>query len=311
MAVPKQRLPFSELKLDLLLPQQKGGVPDGSGEHPPISLKNFVGGQFLPAVSGLTIPDFNPASGGVIATIPRSGAADVDLAVAAAKAAFPAWAATPVAVRAALLDRIADGIEAHLEDLAAMESQDCGKTLAMARTVDIPRAVANFRFFAGAIRHDSTGAYAMHDAINYATRAPLGVAGLISPWNLPAYLLSWKIAPALACGNSVVAKPSEITPRTAAAIAAIAHAAGLPEGVLNIVHGLGGECGSALVSHPDVPLVSFTGGTVTGRAVGLAAAPLFKKVSLELGGKNATGACPPCRRCASRLTMMDPPRAPR
>ena len=285
MALPKAPQ-WASVSIDVVSGLAADGAADGA--TPPLTLLNYVGGAFVPSKSGETIPDFNPATGKVVASIPRSRAEDVDAAVAAAKAAFPSWAATSVAVRAAFLDRIADGLEAHLETLAAMESQDCGKTMTMARTVDIPRAVANFRFFAGQIRHDSTGCWAMHDAINYSTRVPMGVCGLISPWNLPLYLLSWKIAPAIACGNTVVAKPSEITPRTAAALAAIAHAAGLPAGVINIIHGLGGEAGAALVSHTDVPLISFTGGTVTGKAVALAAAPLFKKVSLELGGKNAT-----------------------
>ena len=290
-ALPPPRAAVGSLQLDVLEGARALGC-DGDGSNstppPPLALANFVGGSFVPALDGATLDDHNPATGRVVATIPRSAARDVDAAVAAARAAFPGWAATPPAVRAALLDRVADGLEAHLEALAVMESQDCGKTLAMARGVDIPRAVANFRFFAGQLRHDALPGFPMHDAMNVVTREPLGVAGLIAPWNLPLYLLSWKIAPALACGNTVVAKPSEVTPRTASALAAIAHAAGLPAGVLNVVHGLGGEAGAALVGHPAVPLVSFTGGTATGRLVAAACAPLFKKLSLELGGKNAT-----------------------
>lgn len=283
MALPPQRTPWSSLQLDVV-----SSAAAASGESPPLELLNYIGGAFLPAASGAMLEDFAPATGRVLARIPRSGGADVDAAVAAAAAAFPSWSATPVAVRASMLERLADGLEAHAEALAEMESQDCGKTLAMARSVDIPRSIANLRFFAGAVRHDATGSYAMHDAINVATREPVGVAGLISPWNLPLYLLTWKVAPALAAGNCVVAKPSEVTPRTASALAAIAHAAGLPPGVLNVVHGLGGEAGAVLVAHPRVPLISFTGGTATGKLVAAAAAPMFKKLSLELGGKNAT-----------------------
>ena len=169
-----------------------------------------------------------------------------------------------------------------------MESEDAGKPYAAARAIDIPRAVRNFRFFASAIRHDSTESHWMADAVNVSQRCPIGVAGLITPWNLPVYLLSWKVAPALACGNTVVCKPSELTPMTADALARIIHDAQLPPGVFNLVHGLGAEAGQALVEHRDVPLISFTGGTATGRRVNTAAAPLFKKVSLELGGKNAT-----------------------
>jgi aminomuconate-semialdehyde/2-hydroxymuconate-6-semialdehyde dehydrogenase len=208
--------------------------------------------------------------------------------VAAASAAFASWRRVPAVERARILDRIADGVEARLEALAAVESADAGKTATMARTIDIPRAVANFRFFAGAVRHDATECHAMSDAVNYSLRAPLGVAGLITPWNLPLYLSSWKVAPALAVGNTAVLKPSELTPRTATWLADVARGAGLPAGVLNVVHGFGWDAGAALVAHPDVPLVSFTGGTATGKAVASATAPLFKKVSLELGGKNPT-----------------------
>ena len=254
----------------------------------PYNLQNYIGGAFVPAISGAMFDDLNPATGATIATIPRSSPPDVDAAVAAAKAAFPAWSRTPSSVRADFLDAIAARIESSLHELAALESEDAGKTLKMATTVDIPRAVANFRFFAGQLRHDETSCFIMQEAINYSTRVPVGVAALITPWNLPLYLLSWKVAPALACGNAVVAKPSEITPRTASALAAIIHAVGLPHGVFNLVHGYGHEAGAALVAHKDAHLVSFTGGTVTGRAVAAIAAPMFKKLSLELGGKNAT-----------------------
>jgi aminomuconate-semialdehyde/2-hydroxymuconate-6-semialdehyde dehydrogenase len=253
-----------------------------------LRLQNYINGTFRDAEDGETVDDIAPATGKVIATIPRSKGPDVEAATQAAAAAFEEWSKTSPAYRAEVLDRIAAGIEAYLPELAAMESQDSGKTIKMATNVDIPRSVANFRFFAGQLRHDEQQAFSMHDALNYTIRCPIGVAGLISPWNLPLYLASWKIAPALACGNTVILKPSEITPRTASALSQIIDAAGVPKGVFNLIHGLGGEAGQALVANPKVPLISFTGGTVTGRTVASTCAPMFKKLSLELGGKNAT-----------------------
>jgi aminomuconate-semialdehyde/2-hydroxymuconate-6-semialdehyde dehydrogenase len=208
--------------------------------------------------------------------------------VAAAKRAFKTWSKTPYTERADILDRIAAKIAERAPELAKLESMDCGKPVSLASAIDIPRAESNFKFFAGAIRHDETQATHMADALNYTQRCPVGVAGLITPWNLPLYLLTWKVAPCLAMGNTIVAKPSEITPMTANALAEILHEVGLPKGVFNIVHGFGANAGQALVEHPDVRLVSFTGGTVTGRRVGQTAALTFKKLSLELGGKNAT-----------------------
>jgi aminomuconate-semialdehyde/2-hydroxymuconate-6-semialdehyde dehydrogenase len=207
--------------------------------------------------------------------------------VQAAKRAFPAWSATGAEERSRILLKIADLIEQNLDELARLESEDNGKTVALATRMDIPRAVANFRFFATAILHQSSEAHLTDQrALNYTLRQPIGVAGLISPWNLPLYLLSWKIAPALAAGNSCVAKPSELTPLTANRLAELSLEAGLPPGVMNIVHGYGAKAGAAICEHPDVPLISFTGGTVTGAKVAAAGAPLFKKLSLELGGKN-------------------------
>jgi aminomuconate-semialdehyde/2-hydroxymuconate-6-semialdehyde dehydrogenase len=249
-------------------------------------LRNFVNGAFTPAKAGSLLDDLGPATGEVIARIPRSTKADVDAAVAAAKAALPAWARTPVAKRAALLDRVADLLEALLDEAAAMESRDTGKPLALARSLDIPRAVSNFRFFADLVRTKTDDASMMADALNYTHRSPAGVCALVTPWNLPLYLLSWKTAPALAMGNTIVAKPSELTPMTASLLAELLQEAGCPPGVFNLVHGLGAEAGDALVTHPDVSLVSFTGGTSTGAKVAAAAAPAFKKLSLELGGKN-------------------------
>jgi len=249
------------------------------------AIANFVGGAFVPTENHLD--DVNPATEEVIARIPDSDARDVDAAVEAARGAFPAWSRTPAAERSRLLLALADLIEKNLDELARLESIDNGKTVSLARRHDIPRAVANFRFFATAILHQASEAHVTDAAaLNYTLRQPLGVAGLISPWNLPLYLLSWKIAPAIAAGNTCVAKPSELTPLTANRLAELSLEAGIPPGVINIVHGLGAKAGAALCEHPRVPAISFTGGTVTGAKVAAMAAPLFKKLSLELGGKN-------------------------
>jgi aminomuconate-semialdehyde/2-hydroxymuconate-6-semialdehyde dehydrogenase len=248
---------------------------------------NFIDGQFRPPCSGRYIPDVEPATGSVIAEIPDSGPEDVDAAVAAASRAFASWRKTPAEERSRLLLRVAGLIEENFDELARLESDDNGKPVSLARRMDIPRAILNFRFFATAILHAETSAHVTDDrALNYTLRQPLGVAGLISPWNLPLYLLSWKIAPAIAAGNCCVAKPSELTPLTADRLAALVAEAGVPPGVVNVVHGTGASAGRALTSHPNVPLISFTGGTKTGADVMTHAGPLFKKVSLELGGKN-------------------------
>lgn len=252
-------------------------------------LRNHIDGVDRDPVGGRWMDNVAPATGVVAGRIARSDAEDVREAVSAAQRALAGeWGTWSGERRAALLDAVADKIEERLDELAAMESRDTGKPITVARTVDIPRAVANFRFFAGAVRHDSTGAHRMAGAINYTVRTPVGVAALITPWNLPLYLLSWKTAPALAMGNTVVAKPSEMTPGTASALASILTEVGAPPGVFNLVHGLGPEVGQALTEHPGVDLVSFTGGTATGARVAATAAPMFKKLSLELGGKNPT-----------------------
>jgi len=248
---------------------------------------NFIDGQFRPPCSGKYLPDAEPATGRVIAEIPEGGPEDVDAAVAAAVRAFPGWRRTPAEERSRILLRVADRIEENFEELARLESRDNGKTVGLARRMDVPRAILNFRFFATAILHAESRAHITDDrALNYTLRQPLGVAGLISPWNLPLYLLTWKIAPAIAAGNCCVAKPSELTPLTAARLAELIVEAGVPPGVVNIVHGYGASAGRALTAHPNVPLLSFTGGTKTGADVMAHAGPLFKKVSLELGGKN-------------------------
>ena len=252
-------------------------------------LANFINGEFAPPHSGAYFDNIGPATAETIAEVPDSDRADIDDAVAAAKNAFPAWSRTSTEQRSHLLLKLADLIEKNLEELAQLESRDNGKPLSLARTLDIPRAVANFRFFATAILHHASEAHVTDStALNYTLRQPLGVAGLISPWNLPLYLLTWKIAPAIASGNTCVAKPSELTPMTANRLAELSLEAGIPPGVLNIVHGYGPKAGAALVEHRDVPMISFTGGTVTGARVAAAAAPMFKKLSLELGGKNPT-----------------------
>ncbi|MEO5857623.1 MAG: aldehyde dehydrogenase, partial [Pyrinomonadaceae bacterium] len=219
--------------------------------------------------------------------IPDSDESDVELAVEAAKAAFPAWSITPAEERFAILMRLVGLIERDLDELALAESTDNGKPVSLARSLDIPRAASNFRFYATAAMHTANESHDTNGlAINYTLRQPLGVVGCISPWNLPLYLFTWKIAPAVAAGCTVVAKPSEVTPMTAYLLSKLCIEAGLPAGVLNIVHGTGPKVGSAIVSHPDVKAISFTGGTKTGEEIARVAAPMFKKLSLELGGKN-------------------------
>jgi aminomuconate-semialdehyde/2-hydroxymuconate-6-semialdehyde dehydrogenase len=248
---------------------------------------NYIGGKLLEPQSNQYIDNYEPATGSVYSQIPNSDEKDVAAAVEAAKNAFPGWSNTPAATRSAIMIRIADLIAANLDALAAAESKDNGKPISLAKSVDIPRAESNIRFFATAILHFASEAHIMENsAINYTNRKPIGVVGCISPWNLPLYLFTWKIAPAIAAGNCVVAKPSEITPYTAFLFSQLCIEAGLPEGVLNIVHGLGANTGNAIVSHKSVKAISFTGGTATGAHIASIAAPMFKKLSLELGGKN-------------------------
>ena len=253
-----------------------------------MDLANLIDGEFRPASCEHWIDDFAPATGEVVARIPCSDASDVDAAVAAAKAALPAWSGLSIEARADWLDKIADALEARAEEVATLESLDTGKPISLARAVDAARSVANFRFFANAARAHEAETFEMADATNRVLYKPVGVAGLITPWNLPLYLLSWKVAPALAMGNTIVAKPSEMTPLTASLLAEVLVDVGLPAGVFNLVHGTGVHAGAPLTAHPDVALVSFTGGTATGALVGAAASARFAKLSLELGGKNAT-----------------------
>jgi len=248
---------------------------------------NYIDGELVPPVGGAFLPNVEPATGTPYSEVPDSDGRDVELATSAAEAAFPSWSRTSAAERSRLLLRVADLIEAKREALARAESVDTGKPIRVARSLDIPRSAVNFRFFATAILHFHSESHATdHKAINYTLRRARGIAGLISPWNLPLYLLSWKIAPALAAGNTAVAKPSEITPMTAFLLSEICREAGLPRGVLNIVHGTGPKVGSAITAHPKISTISFTGGTRTGAEIAITCAPMFKKVALELGGKN-------------------------
>ena len=253
-----------------------------------MELQNLIGGEMKGPSSGEWIENTEPASGVTFGRIPRSNEADVEAAVAAAETAFPAWSQTPFEERSACLRRWGALVAQHQEALIAAESQDNGKPVSLARAVDIPRAQKNLEFFAGAIEHFASDAHIPAGAthIHYTHRKPIGVVGCISPWNLPLYLFTWKIAPALAAGNCVIAKPSEVTPVTAWMLSQWAEEAGFPPGVFNVVHGLGHEAGQALVEHPKVKAISFTGGTQTGAHIARTTAGMFKKLSLELGGKN-------------------------
>ena len=251
-------------------------------------LSNFIGGEWRAADCEHWIDDYAPATGAHIALIPCSSAEDVDAAVDAALNAAEAWGSLSIAERAGWLERVAEELEERADEIAELESLDTGKPITLARNVDAARSVANFRFFAEQGREFEAELFEMRDATNRVLYKPVGVAGLITPWNLPLYLLSWKVAPALLMGNTVVAKPSELTPMTASLLAEVMEEVGLPEGVFNLVHGNGLDAGAPLTSHPDVSLISFTGGTATGRVVAQSASSGFKKLSLELGGKNAT-----------------------
>ncbi|PQB03751.1 aldehyde dehydrogenase [Aureitalea marina] len=253
-----------------------------------LRLKNYINGNYQDPADNNWMDLTTPASGDIYAQLAKSNQADIESAYAAASSAFKQWSETTLEERSRIMLKIADLIEKHAEELASAESKDNGKPVWLAAAVDIPRASANFRFYAHALTqfasesHNSTG----KNTINFTLRQPIGVVGCISPWNLPLYLFSWKVAPAIAAGNTVVAKPSEVTPYTAYLLGDILTQAGLPAGVLNIVHGIGPEAGQALVEHPGIRAISFTGGTQTGKLLAATAAPMFKKLSLELGGKN-------------------------
>ena len=253
-----------------------------------MNIKNYINGEFKNPIQNQWLDNYNPSNGEVYGQIPNSSQEDVELAYQSAKSAFPSWSKTTFEERSRILIRISELLEANLQRFAEAESKDNGKPVSLAKVVDIPRSASNFRFFGNAITqfasesHESVG----QNAVNYTLRQPIGVVACISPWNLPLYLFTWKIAPAIASGNCVVAKPSEVTPMTAYLLGEICNEAGLPKGVLNIVHGLGTSTGQAIIEHHDIKAISFTGGTATGAHIARTSAPLFKKLSLELGGKN-------------------------
>ncbi len=251
-------------------------------------VRNYIGGSFVDGKRDCWFDVSEPSTGKRFAKAVLSGKGDVDTAVLAAKGALPGWSALEVKERARWLDLIAKGLEDVFEEIAELESRDTGKPISLSRSVDASRSVANFRFFSGLLLEQETEFFQMEDATNYVVNKPVGVGALITPWNLPLYLLSWKVAPAIGMGNTVVCKPSELTPMTADLLMRVIDGVGLPAGVINLVHGDGLGAGEPLVSHPDVDLVSFTGGTSTGEKVAASAAPMFKKISLELGGKNAS-----------------------
>lgn len=253
----------------------------------PFAIQNFIDGKFVDPVNQLNFENINPATGEKLCTVPDSDEQDVNQAILAAQRAFPVWQNKSNEERFRILYAIAQGIMKNLDRFALAESLDTGKPLSLAQSVDIPRSAQNFEFFATAVMQFASESHDMQGvALNYTLRKPLGVVACISPWNLPLYLFSWKIAPALAAGNCVVAKPSEVTPLTAYLLGEICQKAGLPDGVLNILHGFGHRVGAALIAHTDIKAISFTGGTATGKQIAGIAAPQFKKLSLELGGKN-------------------------
>ncbi|MDI1253282.1 aldehyde dehydrogenase [Thermomonas sp.] len=250
--------------------------------------RHWINGHAIEPANGQWLDVFDPATGAVTAQVADGDAADIDAAVAAAQAAFPAWSSLPNSERARWLEKLADALEARMDAFAEAETRDSGKPIALARVIEIPRAVSNLRFFAHAATQFSSESHHGEAGLNYTLRLPLGVVGCISPWNLPLYLFTWKIAPALAAGNTVVAKPSEVTPHSATLLAKLLIKIGFPPGVLNIVHGRGPGAGEAIVRHPDIKAISFTGSSAVGRRIAGIVAPMLKKFSLELGGKNAT-----------------------
>ena len=254
-------------------------------------LQNFIGGEFIAPISNNYLDNFNPATNERLNRIPNSNAKDVALAVKRAKQASSDWQKLTLTDRIEWLDKIANAMEEKKGEIARLESLDTGKPITLATNVDATRSITNFRFFAQYCQSLEEMNFTMEDATNFVVRKPVGVVGLITPWNLPLYLLTWKIAPALAMGNTIVAKPSELTPLTANFFAEILHEIGFPSGVFNLVHGLGLDTGQPILEHPEIKAISFTGGTATGKIVAATASPMFKKISLELGGKNATIIC--------------------
>lgn len=250
-------------------------------------IQNYIGGKMVAPVSGNYFDNYDPSKGVPYSSIPDSSTEDVALAVEEAKKAFPIWSKLSIEERGEWLIKLSEGIAARMEEFVKAESRDNGKTIKLAGQVDIPRAVSNFKFYGTAIQHFASESHNMVGVgVNYTLRKPIGVVGCISPWNLPLYLFSWKVAPAMAAGNCVIAKPSEITPFTTYLLSKVMDDVNFPKGVLNIVHGYGQKAGEAIVQHPDIKAISFTGGTKTGEHISAVAAPMFKKLSLELGGKN-------------------------
>ncbi len=254
-------------------------------------LQNFIGGKFVAPSTNNYLDNINPATNECLNRIPNSNAKDVALAVNSAKQASVDWQKLTLQERITWLEKIADAMEEKKGEIARLESLDTGKPITLATNVDASRSITNFRFFAQYCQSLEEINFTMEDATNYVVRKPVGVVGLITPWNLPLYLLTWKIAPALVMGNTIVAKPSELTPLTANFFAEILHEIGFPSGVFNLVHGLGLDTGQPILEHPEIKAISFTGGTATGKIVAATASPMFKKISLELGGKNATIIC--------------------
>ena len=252
------------------------------------SIYNTIGSKQTAALSDVWLDIINPATGECSARCPDSDHADIELAVIAARKAFPSWSHLSNGERASWLNKLADALEQQLDTFALAETNNAGKPLALSRDIEMPRAVENLRFFAASASQFSSESHHGQAGCNVSTHSPLGIVGCISPWNLPLYLFTWKIAPALAAGNCVIAKPSEITPVTAAMLGELAQKIGFPEGVLNIVHGLGHKVGQALVEHPDVKAISFTGSTAIGKKIAAHCGPALKRTSLELGGKNPT-----------------------
>ena len=251
---------------------------------------HFIDGQFVESLNKKTFNNVNPVTEEVYATVAEGGAEEIDLAVKAAKRAFKEgpWGKMSTQERSKIIRKIGDILEERQEEIAQLESIDTGKHLKFSRHVDAPRAAANFHFFADFMLSVGTEAFQdeVHGAINYGFRRPIGVVGLIQPWNLPLFLLTWKLAPALAAGCTVVIKPSELTPMTATKLMEIIKEAGVPDGVVNLVHGFGAGAGSAINKHPDIAGIGFIGQVSTGARIMQEAAPTLKKLSFELGGKN-------------------------
>lgn len=255
----------------------------------PQQILNYINGAVVAPINNQFIPNVNPATGNIYSHTPSSDANDIDVAVNAANMAFVSWSNSSKEQRFFYLEKLAQAIENNIEALAVAESNDNGKPLWLSKNVDIPLAAENIRFYGTGMKHFASESHAMEDkAINYTLRQPLGVVGLISPWNLPLYMVCWKLAPALAAGNTVVIKPSEVTPMTAYLLGQILDNIDFPKGVINIIHGTGEQCGTPLIQHPLVKAISFTGSTKTGKKVGALAFEYQKKFSLEMGGKNAS-----------------------